>query len=385
MIAYRLNSTPRRLARLLWPLACTLLALGAAPLSAQPADPPFTVEPVADFDEPWAMTFLPDGRLLVTEKTGKLQLFNIANGSKVEISGVPAVFYGGQGGFGDVLLHPDFNRNGIIYVSYAEPGDNDTGGAAVARARLDLDERGGNLEELEVIWRQVPKVEGQGHFGLRLAFGPDGMLWITSSERQKFKPAQDMSSHLGKIVRLQEDGTPPADNPFAEQGEVAAEIWSLGHRNMLGIAFDASGQLWAHEMGPAGGDELNLIKRGQNYGYPAVSEGRHYSGKAFPASHSERADFVAPVITWTPVISPAGFVIYSGELFPDWQGHGLIGGLSSQALIRVEFDGEQAREVARYDMGARIREVEQGADGHVWLLEDEQSGSRGRLLKICPH
>ncbi len=383
MISNRNTPAPHR--RWLLPsLLCSVLTLTAVPLLAQSGEVPFTAEPVAEFDQPWAMTFLPDGRLLVTERKGRLVLFDITSDARSEVTGVPKVFYGGQGGFGDVLLHPEFERNGVIYISYAEPGENNTGGAAVARARLVLDEGEPRLHALEVIWRQVPKVTGQGHYGHRLAFGPDGMLWITSSERQKFTPAQDMASNLGKIVRLQEDGSPAPDNPFAGQGGIAAEVWSLGHRNMLGLAFDSEGQLWAHEMGPEGGDELNLIRRGANYGYPSVSEGTHYSGKAFPASHDERPEFEAPVITWKPVISPAGFVIYSGELFPDWQGDGFIGGLSSQLLVRVEFDGEQAREAARYNMGARIREVEQGPEGHLWLLEDGAAGSQGRLLRLSP-
>ena len=216
-----------------------------------------------------------------------------------------------------------------------------------------------------------------------MAFGPDGKLWITSGERQKFTPAQDMKSNLGKIVRLNEDGSVPADNPFASMGGVTAQIWSLGHRNMLGIAFDAQGRLYVHEMGPRGGDELNIIEKGANYGYPIVSNGDHYDGRDIP-DHRTRPEFRAPLVSWTPVISPAGFIIYSGKMFPDWTGNGFIGGLSSQSLVRVEFDagGKAAREAQRFDMGKRIREVEQGPDGAIWLLEDERNGSGGRLLKL---
>lgn len=344
---------------------------------------PFTVTAVATFDEPWAMTFLPDGRLLVTEKRGALRLLDVATpgASAGTITGVPTVDYGGQGGLGDVLVHPRFTDNQLIYLSYVEAGRGDTRGAVVARARLTVDRAGGGaLSDLQVIWRQVPKVSGQGHYGHRLAFGPDGRLWITSGERQKFTPAQDMASNLGKIVRLNDDGSLPVDNPFSRQGGVAAQVWTLGHRNLLGIAFDAQGRLWNHEMGPRGGDELNLVERGANYGYPVVSEGNHYDGRPIP-EHATRPDFNAPRLSWTPVISPAGLVIYSGDRFPDWQGDGLIGGLSSQALVRVEFDGDSAREAARYDMGARIREVEQGPDGDVWLLED---GTGARLLRLVP-
>ncbi|TBU72633.1 PQQ-dependent sugar dehydrogenase [Phytopseudomonas daroniae] len=363
------------------------IALSLATLSAQAADAlpqaqwPFTAEPRATLDEPWAMTFLPDGTVLVTEKRGALKHVDPKSGTTRDIAGVPEVAYGGQGGFGDVILHPDFANNGWVYISYAEAGDGDTRGAAVARAKLQLNDDGsGALTELSVIWQQTPKVSGGGHYGHRLAFGPDGKLWITSSERQKFTPAQDMQANLGKLVRLNDDGSLPGDNPFADQGEVAAQVWSLGHRNMLGIAFDAQDKLWVHEMGPAGGDELNLIKRGENYGYPEVSNGNHYGGQPIP-DHDTRPEFEAPKVTWNPVISPAGFVIYQGQRFPGWDGAGLIGGLSSQALVRVAFDGENAREAERYDMGARIREVEQGPDGSIWLLED---GSGGRLLELLP-
>ena len=363
------------------------IALGLASLGAQAADAlpqaqwPFTAEPRATLDEPWAMTFLPDGTLLVTEKRGVLKHVDPKTGKSHDIAGVPEVAYGGQGGFGDVILHPDFANNQYVYISYAEAGDGDTRGAAVARAKLQLNDDGsGALTELSVIWQQTPKVSGAGHYGHRLAFGPDGKLWITSSERQKFTPAQDMKANLGKLVRLNDDGSLPGDNPFADQGGVAAQVWSLGHRNMLGLAFDANDKLWVHEMGPAGGDELNLIVRGENYGYPEVSNGDHYGGKPIP-DHDTRPEFEAPKITWNPVISPAGFVIYQGERFPGWNGAGLIGGLSSQALVRVAFDGDNAREAERYDMGARIREVEQGPDGSIWLLED---GSGGRLLELLP-
>jgi len=342
---------------------------------------PFTVTEIAKFNEPWAMTFLPDGRLLVTEKKGALKVHTI-DGETHDVSGVPPVAYAGQGGFGDVVLHPSFAENSWVYLSYAEPGEGDTSGAAVARAKLNLQEQGGgSLSDLEVIWRQVPKVSGAGHYGHRIAFGPDGYLWISSGERQKFDPAQDMKSNLGKIVRLNDDGSVPKDNPFADQGDVAAQVWSLGHRNPLGLAFDAEGRLWNHEMGPKGGDELNLIEPGANYGYPVVSEGEHYGGQSIP-DHKERPEFKEPVVKWVPVISPAGFIIYTGDEFPEWQGDGFIGGLSSQALLRVEFAGDTAKETERFEMGQRIREVEQGPDGAIWILEDEREGSGGRLLKL---
>ena len=348
------------------------------------SDRPFTVSEVTQFEYPWAMTFLPDGRLLVTQMSGALRLYDIDNDAMGTIDGVPAVNHVAQGGLGDVVLHPQYDDNQLVYISYVESDDEGLMGAAVARARLALnDDNGGSLEDLEVIWRQMPKKSGDGHFGYRIAFDEDGMLWISSSERKEFDPAQEMETNLGKIVRLNDDGSVPDDNPFADQGEVAAQVWSLGHRNILGMAFDAEGRLWAHEMGPKDGDELNLIERGANYGYPLVSNGNHYDDTPIP-DHDTRPEFNAPVITWTPVISPAGFVIYDGELFSDWQGSGFIGGMSSMALVRVAFDGDSAREAERFDMERRIREVEQGPDGAIWLLEDGTRGGQSALLKLTP-
>jgi glucose/arabinose dehydrogenase len=235
--------------------------------------------------------------------------------------------------------------------------------------------------DVEVIWRQQPKVTGRGHFGHRMVFSPDGHLFITSGERQKFDPAQDMDQNLGKILRLHEDGSVPPDNPFADRADgVTAQIWTLGHRNPLGIAFDGAGRLWSQEMGPRHGDELNLIVRGRNYGYPLVSEGDHYGGSPIP-DHDTRPEFAPPAVAWVPAISPAGLMIYSGERFAAWRGSAFIGGLSSRSLVRVTFDGDAAREAERFDMGARIREVEQGPNGSIWLLED---GDGGRLLELTP-
>lgn len=362
----------------------------AAPQDSPAATPPagasqpFATTAFASFNEPWAMTFLPDGRLLVTQKTGELKLFDPASKATGDIRGLPKVDHGGQGGLGDVVLHPQFANNGLVYFSYAEAGEGDTRGGVVARGKLTLDAKGGGaLSGVETIWKQVPKVTGRGHYSHRIAFSPDGHLFISSGERQKFDPAQDMASNLGKIVRLDDTGAVPADNPHAAKGGVTAQVWSAGHRNTLGLAFDAQGRLWNHEMGPKGGDELNLIEKGSNYGYPIVSNGDHYDGRPIP-DHDTRPELNAPEVTWNPVISPAGLVIYSGDLFADWKGDALIGGLSSKSLVRVEFDGATAREAARYDMGARIREVEQGPDGAIWVLEDEKDGSQGRLLKLVP-
>jgi aldose sugar dehydrogenase len=344
------------------------------------AQSPFTTKPFAEFNEPWAMAFLPDGRLLVTEKRGALKLYSIETKQTGEVAGVPAVQYAGQGGLGDVVLHPSFGTNGLVYLSYAEAGERGLVGAAVARARLVLDaSTGGRLEDLAVIWRQTPKVDGRGHYGHRIAFGQDGSLFISSGERQKFAPAQDLQQNLGKIVRLNDDGTVRADNPFAERGGVTAEIWSLGHRNPLGLAFDAQGQLWNVEMGPMGGDELNLVRRGANYGYPIVSNGDHYGGADIP-DHDTRPDLAAPAAFWNPVISPSSLLFVSGSEFPEWQGDALIGGLSSTSIVRIEFGaGGAAHEAARYRMPEGVRALEQGPDGAIWALED---GRGGRLLKL---
>jgi len=361
----------------------TALIIGlllSAAITANCQERPFEATAIAEFNEPWAMTFLPDGRLLVTEKGGRLYVVTQGGEKFGPVENTPAVAYAGQGGLGDVILHPDFSQNGLIYLSYAEAGDNNTRGAAVVRARLVPDGDSGRLEDVEVIWRQDPKVSGSGHYGHRMAFDDAGYLFISSGERQKFDPAQQMDQNLGKIVRLNDDGSVPDDNPFADQGGVTAQIWSLGHRNPLGLAFDPEGRLWCHEMGPRHGDEFNLIIEGENYGYPIVSEGNHYSGEVIP-NHDTHPEFQAPKIAWIPTSTPAGLIFYSGELFPEWQGSALLGGLKSEALIRVEIDGDKAVEAERFDMGKRIREVEQGPDGSVWLLEDKGGA---RLLKLTP-
>jgi glucose/arabinose dehydrogenase len=346
---------------------------------ASAVEPGFAITEIASFQSPWALAFLPDGRLLVTEKRGALKLVQ-PGGAIGEVTGVPKVAFGGQGGLGDVALHPKFAENGLVYLSYAEAGEGELRGAAVARAKLSFDDHGGgSLSGLQVIWRQEPKIDSGGHFGHRLLFGPDGKLWISSGERQQFTPAQDMATNLGKILRLNDDGSVPADNPFADRGGVTAQIWSLGHRNPLGLSWDGKGQLWDIEMGPMGGDELNLIERGKNYGWPNVSNGDNYDGTPIP-DHDTAPQYEAPRLSWNPVIAPADLIIYSGDTFPDWKGNALIAGLKSQALVRVAIDGNgHAKEVARYAMGKRIREVAQGPAGDVWLLEDEDGG---RLLRL---
>jgi aldose sugar dehydrogenase len=370
------------------PALCALLL--ASSLAAQ--ELPFKVEPIARFDEPWAMAFLPDGRLLVTERKGRLLVVNPQDGKSIPVRGLPDVDYGGQGGLGDVVLHPGFARNRLVYLSYAEGGTGDTRGAAVARAVLDADAKPPALGPLEVIWRQYPKVLGRGHYGHRLCFDDEGYLWISSGERQKFTPAQDMQSNLGKVLRLQDDGGTPADNPFVgyfgddplvDDEGVYGQVWSLGHRNPLGLAFDLEGRLWEIEMGPAGGDELNLVQRGANYGYPAVSNGDHYDGREIP-DHDTAPQYTPPALWWTPVISPGHLMVYRGDLFEGWRGDALAAGLSSQAIVRIRLRADGAEEVARYPMGARIRAVVEGPDGALWVLEDERDDSQGRLLKLTP-
>jgi glucose/arabinose dehydrogenase len=348
-------------------------AAGNAALQSEA--PPFQVATLAQFDQPWAMALLPGGRqALITEKPGRLKLWTIG-GAAIDVAGVPQVDYGGQGGLGDVIIHPDFATNNNVYLSWAEAGEGDRRGAAVGRGRLVVEGGAARLDGFEVIWRQQPKMTGRGHYAHRLLFSPDGRhLFVSNGDRQHFDPAQDMSASLGKIVRLNPDGSVPEDNPFAGQGEVASQIWTLGHRNPLGIAFAPDGRLWEVEMGPAGGDEMNLVVRGRNYGYPIVSNGDHYDGRPIP-DHSTRPDFEAPKVTWNPVISPGAMIIYDGEMFPQWRGDALIAGLSSEALIRVDIDGDSAREANRWPMDSRIREIVQAADGSLYVLQDGEEAS----------
>lgn len=338
----------------------------------------YKVNNIAEFNEPWAIAPLKDGRLLLTERKGRLYLFDPETKKKTEIKGTPKVAYGGQGGLGDVALHPDFANNPWIYLSYAEQGQGGYG-AVVIRGKLDLKQSTPQLTQIEKIWTQVPKFSsGQGHYAHRIVFGPDGKLWISSGERQQFDPAQDMKSNAGKIIRLNDDGSIPADNPFMNQGEIAQQVWSLGHRNPLGMAFDPKGQLWVIEMGPKGGDELNKIIKAKNYGYPLVSNGDHYDGKPIP-DHSTRPEFEAPVLDWTPVISPSDLNFYTGKMFPQWQNKAIATGLSSKAIIIIDTMQQPAKEVQRLDMKARIRGAVQAQDGGIWVIED---GPQARLLKL---
>lgn len=334
---------------------------------------------VASFDSPWAMTFLPDGRMLVTEKGGTLRIATTAGLKSAPLGGVPAVRNQEQGGLLDVALHPGFATNRFVYLSYAEP-QGGISGLAIARGTLTEDASGARLANVTVIWRQTPKVSDPGQYGGRMAFGPDGKLYVTAGDRRAINQVQSNATTIGKIVRLNDDGTPAAGNPFAGTAGALAEIWTLGHRNPYGLAFDAAGRLWESEMGPAGGDELNLITAGRNYGWPNVSNGNNYDGSNIP-DHSPGDGYEAPVVSWSPVIAPGGMIIYSGDLFAAWKGDAILAGLVGQGLIRVDLDGTTGREAQRIGLGQRIREVEQAPDGAIWVLEDN---ANGRLIRLVP-
>ena len=361
--------------------ALLVAACGTAPSESaaqqqqSSSERPFAVSEVASFNAPWALTFLPGsglpmtGMALVTEKGGSLWLVDTASGRKQQVTGVPPVKVAGQGGLGEVVAHPDFAGNQRIYLSFAEAGPNGTSGAALGYGRLILDQGQPRIDGFKVIWRQSPKVDGDGHFSHRIAFAPDGSMYVSSGDRQKMTPAQDPSGDLGKIIHMTPEGQ-----------RIGGHHYTMGHRNVLGLSFAPDGKLWATEMGPQGGDELNLIVQGRNYGWPRVSYGSHYGGGPIPDEHRGKG-FEEPKLWWTPSVSPGSLLIYSGDLFPAWKGDALIGALSGQAFIRADIDGVQARKADQWDMGARIRAVDQGPGGEVFLLED---GPGGRLLKLMP-
>jgi glucose/arabinose dehydrogenase len=356
------------------------------------------VERLAALDEPWGMAYLPDGRLLITEKPGRLRVYHDGRLS-APVAGVPEVAYFGQGGLLDVAVDPAFADNRLIYFSYAEaatpqpPGvretveprlatfqrmeDQQLKGGAVARGRLEA----GALRDVQVIWRQVPKTVGRGHFSGRLEFAPDGTLFIASSDRMRFDPAQDAASNLGKVVRISRDGSAPRDNPFVTQPGARPEIWSTGHRNVSGLAFQpGTGRLWAVEFGPKGGDELNVIEKGRNYGWPLVNEGVNYDDSPIPR-HSTRPEFVRFVRSWTPVISPGSLMFYTGTQFPQWRGNALIAGLSSQAILRLTIEGDKVVAEDTIAMGRRIRDLLQAPDGSLLVLSESPNAE---LLRLTP-
>jgi glucose/arabinose dehydrogenase len=375
------------------------------------AELPFTLTQVATFNLPWRIAFLPDGRMLITEKVGQLWLVT-QDGVKTPVTNVPAVLHQGQGGMLGVFVSPRYATDHDVYLTYSEPGDGGSS-LALARARLAIGDGTASLDGLEVLWRQMPKGKG-GQFGAQIAFSPDGQyLFLSVGERQRMTPAQDPDQALGKILRLTLDGKPAAGNPMAGQTgaasvplidppsdtEVAktapvvstytftgpnlapAETWSTGHRTPYGLAFAPDGRLWELEHGPRGGDELNLIEPGKNYGWPLVSYAVNYNGVPIP-SPDTRPDLTKPIIYWTPVIAPGNLTFYTGKMFPQWQGSALIGGMATQSLNRITFDGKGgATPAERWTVGHRIRDVEVASDGAVWLIEDANPGG---LFRVTP-
>ena len=355
--------------------SCAWAENGESGLSAREAG--LTITEMGDFDRPWAIEFIPGSdTLAITEKEGSLKLMQVESGEIVDVTGVPEVAYGGQGGFGDVaFLDSEAGQAGprTIYLRWAESGpDEETRGAVVGRGQLVCDAAmtACAIEGLDVIWRQAPKVSGRGHYSHRITFSPDETyMFVASGDRQKLTPAQDNSNNIGTIVRLNLDGTPAPGNPFADAGGVTAEIWSYGHRNILGMDWDAQGRLWDIEHGPAGGDELNLVIEAANYGWPTRSYGEHYNGDPIP-DHTPDDGFTKPAISWTPVIAPGDMVFYDGDMFADWRGHAVIAGLSSEALVRVVLDGDSASEAARYAIDGRARSLDIAPDGSIWVATD---------------
>jgi glucose/arabinose dehydrogenase len=333
-------------------------------------------ERAAGLDHPWGMAFLPDGRLLVTERAGNLRILGADGKLSEPLAGVPEVRAKGQGGLLDVALDPDFARNRLIYISYAEDGGD---GASSAFARATLAE--GRIDGVQVIFRQQPKVSGNGHYGGRIVFPPSGHVFLMTGDRQKLDPAQDLMSHLGKVIRLNRDGTVPTDNPFVGRADAKPEIWSYGHRNIQGAAIEpGTGRLWTIEFGPAGGDELNKPEPGKNYGWPLVSWGNHYSGKDIPDPPT-RSDLADAVKYWNPTIAPSGMIFYTGAMFPQWKGNILIAGLGTLGIIRLEVkDGKVVNE-ERIELGRRIRDVEQAPDGSIYVATDDDDGRLWRLSK----
>lgn len=341
-------------------------------------------EVIATFEKPWALSLINNDTMLITTKDGTLWLVD-AFGFKKPVGNVPEVSVGGQGGLGDVIIHPEFDKNRLIYISYVSTDNFGlTKFAKVIRAKLTISDTP-KLTDITDIWQQIPATTGSGHFSHKMVFGPAGSdyerdIFISSGDRQKMNPAQRWDTNLGKIIRLTEDGKAPKDNPFQNKGLLAKSFWTLGHRNVLGIAFRKGGQLWSTEMGPKDGDELNLIQKGANYGWPIVSEGSHYSGIKIP-SHKTYTEFQAPALFWIPTIAPSGLAFYEGAEFPTWNGNALIGGLKSRALIRIAFNKDKPEEVERFSWSKRVRDIEIGKDGVIWVIEDGDNASLIKFLK----
>lgn len=335
-------------------------------------------------EHPWAVEPLPDGELLITERPGRMRIVSVDGKVSEPIRGVPPVVARGQGGLLDVVLGPTFEKDRIIYFSFSEQRPNGGNATSVARAVLSADRKG--LYKTKVIFRAMPSYDGTMHFGSRLAFGPDGMLYVTLGERSDLvmRPqAQHMDSHMGKTIRIHTDGRAPMDNPFIARSEVLPEIWDIGHRNVQAAAFDAQGRLWTVDHGAQGGDELNLIRKGANYGWPLVTFGEEYSGKPIPNSVTTKAGFVDPIYYWDPVIAPSGAQFYSGDAFPAWRGNLFVGSLKDALLVRlvIENDRVTGEEHLLADRGQRIRDVRQGRDGLLYIVTDEDNGE---LWKVVP-
>lgn len=382
------SSVRKRHLLLCWAAAALMPGCGgAAAPSPAPTPPPAGVRVVTlstQLSQPWSLVHLPGGGLLVTEKSGTLRRLS-ADGRQVlaSISGVPSVNAAGQGGLLDVLLSPDFSSSGLLYLSYSEAGtgaEAGLSGTAIFKARL----QGDALVDGRVIYRQAPKVTGTGHYGSRMLIGPDGLLWVSLGERQKESPAQDLSGTLGKIVRLTTEGQAAPDNPVWPAGS-RPEIWSLGHRNPQGLAFHPStGELWATEHGPQGGDELNRIRKGANYGWPTRSYGCPYGSPVGEACRigggTHAPDFVEPIATWVPTsIAPSGLLFYTGERFAEWKGQAFVPGLSGSSVWRLVLQGDTqvSRDEPFGRLGERIRHISQGPDGWIYLLSDS-----GKLLRV---
>jgi glucose/arabinose dehydrogenase len=342
---------------------------------------PFKITALGTFDEPWALAVEPGtGRIFVTEKSGTMKVVDPQSGQSAGVGGMPKVSYGGQGGFADVAFPPDYKSSHTVYLSWVkdEPGDKRYG--VVGRGTMSCVQMSAcSVDGLKEIWRQEPALSTFGQFALRLVFSADGKhLFVSSGDLAKGEPAQDMAGNLGKIVRLNLDGTAAEGNPFAGKPSPTNQIWTLGHRNPLGLGFDRNGQLWDVEHGPAGGDEINKLVPGDNYGWPVVSNGDNYNGTPIPR-HSTHPEFRAPAISWNPVIAPGGMIFYSGRLWPEWKGQALIAGLKTQAIIRVSLSGDKGTEEARYDLGHRMRGLAEAPEGSLYAIED---GKGGRLLRL---
>lgn len=379
--------------KMAWVLNLALIAMLVLPSCGQAQDEKilssdeenFHVETVAsDLEHPWSVAFLPDGEFLVTERSGNLWRI-LPDGYKIDIGGVPKVFHEGQGGLLDVILEPDFKDGGWIYFSYAAASEEDEfmANTEVARAKLDLEEN--ELRDVEVIFKADPKVEGDNHWGSRLLLTPDGDLYITLGERFSYEDeAQNPANHLGALVRIKPDGSVPEDNPFIGQEDKKPEIYSYGHRNPQGIALHPdSGKVWIHEHGPKGGDEINILKAGANYGWPAVTFGISYWGMKI-SDHTSAPGMEDPILQWTPSIAPSGMAFYTGDKFPKWKGDLFVGALSHKHLRRLELDGEKVvrEEELLKDRDERIRDVRQGPDGYLYILTDEDDGQLIRLKPI---